>query len=306
MTYQTFISNIKDYLDQYYGNDAEIRINSIQKNNGVNLDGISIMEHNSNITPTIYLHQFYEEMNENDLSIENIAKQIISLHDKHNKIKHLSMDFFTDITKIHSHIFFKVINYSLNKDLLQDVPYIPYLDLALVFYATIDSIDESLGTILIRNSHLTNWGIKQNELYAMAMENTIKKMPEEYLLMDDFIENFISKKDLPFVKEMPDPKGPSLTGRRMYIISNNSRLFGASIMCYPGMLESFCERLDSSYYLIPSSIHEIIIVPANDKEEIETYNAMVKEVNENSLDTEDILSDHVYYFDKTKNTLLAG
>ena len=83
----------------------------------------------------------------------------------------------------------------------------------------------------------------------------------------------------------------------LYILSNEMGVNGASALLYPGMPEIIRDKLQQNYYLLPSSIHEFLIVPENEFLNRENLRSMVKEVNETHIRREELLSDHIYYFD---------
>ena len=89
---------------------------------------------------------------------------------------------------------------------------------------------------------------------------------------------------------------------RMYILTNEFRTNGATTLLYEGILEEIAGMFDSDIILLPSSIHEVILVPAASGDEylkqLDDFSAMVKEVNETELADEEILSDHAYYYIK--------
>lgn len=92
----------------------------------------------------------------------------------------------------------------------------------------------------------------------------------------------------------------------MYILTNQVRSFGAASILYPHMLDMVAELLHENYFVLPSSVHEVIIVPGSVSPTYSELHKMVREVNETQVDDEEILSDSVYYYHAESGTLLPG
>ena len=84
----------------------------------------------------------------------------------------------------------------------------------------------------------------------------------------------------------------------MYVLSNKSKLNGSGCLFYHNLLHNLCEKLECDLYILPSSIHEVILIPAYDHDSYDELTSMVKEVNSTQLSKEEILSDHVYFYSR--------
>lgn len=90
----------------------------------------------------------------------------------------------------------------------------------------------------------------------------------------------------------------------MFVLSNKSRLEGAACMLYPDVLHDFAERTGSSFYIIPSSIHELLLLSAGHNDESGNIRSMIREVNDTQVSREEILSYSVYFFDKEQDKVV--
>ncbi len=90
---------------------------------------------------------------------------------------------------------------------------------------------------------------------------------------------------------------------QFYLVSNRRGKLGAICMCYPGVLESLSQRFEASLYVIPSSIHECMVIPDYDVFPEECLSDMVRDVNEKTVKPQEILSDHVYYYHRESGEL---
>ena len=133
MTYEFFKKAIREAVQSRLPEGCETQLHTILKNNGTCLDALIIRESQKNISPTIYLRQFYQEY-QNGAHLEQLANHILSLYEQHRFNNRIDLSPFQDFHSIKSSIVFRLINYKENEELLQDIPHIPYLDLAIVFY----------------------------------------------------------------------------------------------------------------------------------------------------------------------------
>ena len=183
------------------------------------------------------------------------------------------------------------MNREANKELLKEVPYEEYLDLAVIFYVLIEVNSHGMASLMIRDEHLEMWNVTKSEIARKAKENTPRLLPYEFGTMYALIE------------ELTGEDGGSFEDV-MYVMSNRLRSYGAAAILYEDRLEGIGDYLKENYYVLPSSVHEVIIVPESAAPGWEALNALVAEVNETQIEAEDILSDHAYYYDRGKGKLL--
>ena len=84
----------------------------------------------------------------------------------------------------------------------------------------------------------------------------------------------------------------------MAVFTNRSRFYGAAGLLLLGMMEEYAKKMGSNLFLIPSSVHELILIPDDGRLPAKALNQMVKEVNREEVLPMDQLSGHVYYYDR--------
>ena len=176
MEYYEFMEKVKDQLQRLAEEGVCIKLQKIQKNNGILLKGVSILKNVENIFSTIYLDSFFARY-QNGETVETIAREIMDLYQIYRIEEPIDPDFYCDFSNVWDHIVCKVINYEKNRELLKNIPYLRYLDLAIVFYCRIQDEQIGKGTILIHNSHLKLWSITDSELSESAKYNTKNPLP---------------------------------------------------------------------------------------------------------------------------------
>lgn len=299
MNYETFKSSAVSSIQSYFGENATVTLHSITKNNNIQLDGLMIQSSSLNISPTIYLNYYYEDYLAGK-SLSSVFDEIISSYQEHLPPENMDLSFFTDYHKAKYHIIYKLINYSQNAELLTDVPHFRFLDLAVVFccYLT-DDVSGTCGnaTILIHNHHLSFWNITADLLYELAIKNTPILLPYDLKSMEDVLQSLcpdfnVSKNNTDYCTDESNETPP------MYVLTNTEKLYGASAILYPDILASFAELIDSDLYILPSSIHEVLLLPKHKITNPSELDNIIREVNTSQVLKEDILSDHAYRFER--------
>lgn len=261
------------------------------------------MTEDSNISPTIYLNNLYESYEDNNMTLDEIAENVIATYEQ-NKENSINMIFFTDYEKVKDRIIFQLINYEKNEEMLKNIPHLRYLDLAIVFRVLVSEEIFSNATILIHNEHIRLWEstkeqpITVKELYELALKNTPVLQPYEIRNIVDIIkEMYIAAgQDADEIENIPESVP-------MYVLSNGARVQGATSLLYPDILSDFGKAVQKDFYVLPSSTHECILFPAQGDEDADALRSMVMEVNETEVAEEEKLSDSVYYFSRESGKL---
>lgn len=287
MTYQEFKHHILAGVQNTLGSDFTLSVQDIIKNNDTHFDGLTILSPQCNLAPTIYLNEYYERY-QRGITPQEIISDILEIYHMHKTDHKIDVSFFTDYNKVKSRIVFKLINYERNRELLADIPHYRYLDLAIVFNCLLESDFPGNATILIRNQHMKFWSITKDDLYALAISNTPRLLQYDLRNMSEFIKELACDSDL----GEPEPR----SAIPMYVLSNQYKLNGAVCILYQNLLRDFARQLSCDLYILPSSIHEVLLIPVTSGTSSLDLSAMVREVNATQLSREEILSDHVYYY----------
>jgi hypothetical protein len=183
------------------------------------------------------------------------------------------------------------------------VPHVEFLDLSIVFQCLVSKEESSTASILIHNAHMKLWNILVEELYRAARENTRRLQEYEIRDMNEIVSEIMLTGGLDGFCEEEDMEELS-ESTPMYVLTNKCRIEGASCIIYPNLLKDFAFTIGKSFYVIPSSVHEVILVPADDTTEADEIRNMIREINDTQVKVEEILSYSLYYFDKEEGRLL--
>lgn len=297
MNYSTFQTVIMERLERDISDPKHISIQQVTKNNGIVLDGLSIMENDCNISPTLYLNYYYDSY-KHGVAFQDVYQSLLRDYQNHRPSGNIDSSFFTEFSNIRDKIALKLIHYERNKILLKDVPHIRFLDLAIVFYCLISmDITQGSATILIHHSHLKNWNIQTDDLFEIAKKNTQQILPEKLYDMNDVLHELTDKSQHvsdDCCCEVPYP---------MFVLTNESNLFGAACIIYPNLLQHYAAEAQTDFYILPSSIHEVILVPTLENSDYQELSEMVQEVNDTQVQDDEILSTHAYYYSRKENEI---
>lgn len=292
MMYKLFIKEIVEAVKNKMGTGFDVTVNKVTKNNNLILDGLVIKATGTNIAPTIYLNDYYERYKNGAMDLDNVVESIIDTYNHHNSVT-FDISTFTDFDAVKNHICYKLVNTASNEKLLEDIPYREMFDLSVVYYVMVSAENDTTGSILIHNNHLSFWDVTEDDLYEFASINTKKLLPVDIKGMFDTLSEMINMDDLPDADDF------------MYVLTNKEKLQGASTILYPDVLSTFAEKKNTNLWLLPSSVHEWIIIPDNGNMNSETLSEMIQEVNSTQLAPDEVLSDHPYYYNRTTKVLSA-
>lgn len=290
MTYYQFVQAIEQRLKRETEANVCINIHKVRKYNGAVRQGILFSEKKSNISPTIYLEEYYRRFNQGD-TLDMIVREILVLYHKLCVQKSWMEEFTDQYEHVKDKIVYRIINRKANEELLQGMPYIPYLDLAIVFYVQVRADVCGTAVMAVLNEHLKLWGVTEEQVYERACENTCRLIPCELSPMKEILTELTGVEDV--VEEEEE----------LYILSNSSRCYGAAAILYPGCLEWAGEILGGDYYVFPSSVHEVILMRKREDMCKSFLDKMVREINETQVDEEEVLSDRAYYYDVAQKKL---
>lgn len=295
MSMEGFCKCIQIDFQKQLGDRYSVTVKDVVKNNGVKLKGLIIQAPHQNICPTIYLEYFYQMYCENqtdDDSLKDIEMAIYKSYLESNNKSKMDMSWFTDWSKIKDRICCKVINYDGNRELLMSIPHFHILDLAVVFYYSYHDEIMGSGTIQIYNSHLEMWGVTKEELLEVAKENTQKLFPSVVSSMVEMAISCLGTGEL----SMEEVRACE-AGMPMYIVSNKQKVYGAINLFNVELLRDFANTKNKcNFWILPSSLHEVLLVPDDGRAcAVELLN-MVTEVNSTQVMPEEVLANSIYKF----------
>lgn len=292
LNYNEFIESVRELLSIRLSHSYEIVLKKVVKNNDVCRYGISAFPKEGNngkkVSRIVYLEDFYQEYeDEQEYNLEGIVSEICSILTDFTSPGFNETD-YTDIDKVKDKIIFELVNYEKNEKRLLDRPYIKIMDLAVIFAFVATDLGRDFGVVHITNEIAKQFGLTRDEIWEFAKVNTPKLLKADIMPMSSFV--YDEKAD----------------NEEMYIICNRKKTSGAGVILYDRILEELSSELESDLYILPSSVHETIVIRADKNKDVYALQEMVKNINNTVVSAEDILSDKVYcYYRNSKKLEIA-
>ena len=298
MNKNEFMEIVKDkVLDVLRESDSTLNaiIKKVSKSNGVLYSGL-IFKGKDAIQPVIYLDDFYNSFEEG-INIDDIVKQVVEIYIS-NRINDIDIGAITDFEDVKDRIVVAIYNTDANADNLSNIPYKKHNDLSIYYRIDIPfSEKEGVGSVIVNNKLFKLWNIEIDMLDKIAWENTQKKYPAKFMSMFEILQELYG--DDVFERE------DCLAVPTMFVLTNEIKINGAVYIANKDVLNMVAEELDDDYVILPSSRHEVIIVPLSqiDDNDYTYLKDMVYEINRKEVDAEDVLSYNIYMYVRAEKEL---
>lgn len=295
MNYTNFKEKLLSEMRLIFPN-SKVELHEVNKNNSTHYDAITIHTEAQPLSPCIRLSNYYDEYMNPSITtsfadiverLSNILKANAAANGKKDEL----FNMLTDFEAVKDRIVCRLVNRHMNQDLLNTIPFHTFLDEFALTYSLIKSTNyEAVESIRITNALMSQWNISLDHLYKVALDNTIRLFPKTTYHMDELLSRMLGQ-------SLPDMQEDSSS--TMYVLSNQQGINGSTVLIYPDALKDFVlqYKINVKYvYILPSSIHESILVPANNLSMKEQFLQMVYEVNSNEVSADEVLSNQILIY----------
>lgn len=283
------VDNIKAYVEK--DNIYKMEIAPSTENNSPTALCVHIMPATGKNGVSIPMEGIINEINGGFITEEEAGKKLIGIYVANedeilkysNAMDNLSKDMILD------NVVYRVVNAELNAGRLGLIPHKDMLDLAVAYKVVVDSSDSNIAGFDVTHDQCNKYGISMDELDDAARRNVLKEGFE----VEEMPEMLAKVSGMP--RSMFENDGPE-----MYVLTNTLRCNGACVMLFNEEFDALADKLDDDLYVFPSSIHEVIAIPVGEKDPGK-YIAMVKDINSQVVNDEEILSESVYIYNREKH-----
>lgn len=304
MNYNQFKMAIQNKLSEWYGETAKVEIKEILKNNDVRRDviNITLLEGGrQNITPVLYLNEYYGKYVGGDLSVEEVVESITHMREVYDagEVAADVTSLFLDWERVKNRIYPVLVAKDGNEEYLNGLVTQPYLDLEIIYciqFREGEGASDGKATVKLTRYLFEQYGITETELYETALKNM---RSDNYTVRN--IETVVCS--MMGMEDSGEENDTCImqTGN-MYVLTNGCKMYGAVGILNQELMESVSNGMD--FYIIPSSVHETILVPYDETLEVRRLNEMVREVNATQVQPEEVLADHVYIYDASRKEVM--
>ncbi|MBR4781078.1 MAG: hypothetical protein IK014_06960 [Lachnospiraceae bacterium] len=297
---EQFVADVKDRLAEQ-GADVKVSVNEVNKLNE-SYEAITVTPEGSNIGVNMSIEKFYDAVQDGtpydsvvDKAVETIGRGIEQRPD-------IDVAALTDYSQMKEKLAMEVVSAEANKEMLENVPHQNMEDMAVVYRFILSSDDEGRASVLVTNQILENMGVTPEQLHADAMENAPQIKPAEIKGMSEVMAEMMGIEQAEMMGIVPvDPKD-----EQMFVATVPDKVHGAGVLAYQDFMDQAAERVGGDFFILPSSIHEVLIVPDNGKMDLKDLENMVKEVNATQVAPADKLTDSVYHYDSQAKIFELG
>ena len=287
---QAVVENIKSNEHSFFPNEynvEEAELQTVSKNNTTRV-AIRVRKGENKISPIVYLEPYYDRYCSCEMSMYDVCKDIANVIITNDDVD-INVNDILNLDKVRDHILCRIVGIKGNEEYLSNKPYTKVSDLAAMYY--VDLGDSK--TIPITNGILEGYKITKRRLHDIALKN-----------LTGSGLTFESMRDILLEMGAPEEILPEDNSINMYVLTNKNKVFGAAAILDKTTMEEISKQVGGDFIIIPSSIHEVIILPMD--VDIDVLDGMIKDVNANEVKEEDRLSDHPYmYNSKTGKIKIA-
>lgn len=235
------------------------------------------------------MEQYYKQYQDTG-DLDAVIKEIADVYKGSlESTNDMPVEIFNQKEQYFSNCYLKVVNYEKNKEMLKDVPYKKFMDLAVTIRMLVRVDETGMASAIVTHDHTARLGINEKDLYAAALKNTEFLFPVRINKLEDVIRNLDSNGLVQ--EELPD------TG--IYVLSNLPRIAGATSILYAqDQIAELAKGLECGFYVVPSSTNEVLLCPDNTDMDPGMLQRTAMEVNEFVVSDTEFLSNSIYHIDK--------
>ncbi len=278
MTFEEFLINLKSAVDRELPDGTSLEYKTILKNNEVALTGAYFLREKGQESSQLFYMEPLFEIIGGDGAVSEAAKFLLREKDTPvpERISEVRVKCFDDVRE---RIIVRLIGKERNRNRLPDLVYRDFLDMAVSACIYFPGTGEEHGITEVSRKMAASWGVPDGELLDLALENTRRLFPDTLRTLRE-------------AAHLQD-EDESIDG--LYVLSNEACYLGASAVLYTEKLPEIAKKYASDLWMIPSSIHEFILLPGNRMDE-DFLHAAVEDVNASSVPKEDILTGSLYLY----------
>ena len=295
--------DIRNYLPPEYEN-ADFQVVQKNKNNGVQLIGVQVNLPGKDLSPIIYVEQFFDEIRQGE-PVDEVMNRFARCIEKSGRAPFMDSGIdLMNYDSVKEHLAVMLVNTQANKRMLREMPHEKIEDLSAICYVDFPvESNDGKATMKVRNEHLKMWNVDAKEIFQQARTNTQPVNTPLLQSIDEMLLSIFNEEG--HAENLLDENIDfGLRSHEMlYALTNIEKQYGASMITQPEVLNKLEQFFPEGFYVLPSSVHEVLIVPDNGEMEPKMLGEMVREVNKNEVERQEVLSDRVYSYDKEKHQI---
>ena len=303
MEFEAFKNTIMDLVSKEVEDRGlegiSMKLTTVESPDGMT-DRLMVSVDDSKMSMAFRLKEIYQSVEDGEDIDHAVYKMVNTIEDNISFVKEKEQDvksFISDYEKVKDNTYLRLI--PGDSPILKSTPHRMIEDMALVVNVHLDSFSDEHGKscVVVTKPLMEMYGIDEAQLFADAEKNSLANEPMVFKPLLDMVKDLISNEDIP---------NPEDVGIVTYIATNTSGFQGAAVAGYPDFCEKAAEAIGGSFYMLPSSVHEFILIKDDGTPKARDLNKMIKNVNETVLEPRDVLSAQCYHYDAKAKVLETG
>ncbi len=288
---EQLMEDLKAYLPDEIGTGVEVEANEVHKVQQEGYEGIVVKKENNPVGVNMDAEKLYSDLQQGK-SYEDVFHYAVDVVQKgFENAPEVDLNMLMDYERMKESLVVQMIPIEGNEDMLATMPHKEMEDLACVYRFSVGRDDSGVASILIKNDLLDRYGITAEQLHQDAMAAAPNREPANIRSMTEVLVEMMGPEFAEMMGDVP------MDAPNIFVASNESKVNGAGVITYPDFMEEAAEKVGGSFYMLPSSIHEVLLVPDDGTVKFRDLEAMVHEVNETQVAPNERLSDNVYHYD---------
>lgn len=306
--YQEFKGTFKDLVEKTFEDkgihDVEVENRLVDKVNET-YDAFTIKHTGSDVGVNISVTEAYSAYARDEAEIKTIANAMVNRTVEALLNAPVISDGINDIQNydvMKNKLVMEVVSAETNAELLETVPHKDIEDMAVIYRFDVKDIVGEGATVIVTNKMLDNYGITPDQLHEDAVKNAPEIRPIVIQGMAEVLAKQMGVEDMEMLGLNIPPEQ-----EQIFVASVPDNVHGAGILAYEDFMDKASERVgNQSFFILPSSIHELLIVPDNGMMDLHSLEQMVREVNATTVDPSEKLTDNVYHYDAQDKVFELG
>ena len=303
MEFEAFKNTIMDLVSKEVEDRGlegiSMKLTTVESPDGMT-DRLMVSVDDSKMSMAFRLKEIYQSVEDGEDIDHAVFKMVNTIADNISVVKEKEQDvkdFISDYEKVKDNTYLRLI--PGDSPILKSTPHRMIEDMALVVNVHLDSFSDENGRscVVVSKPLMEMYGIDESQLFADAEKNSLANEPMVFKPLLDMVKDLISNEDIP---------NPEDVGIVTYIATNQSGFQGAAVAGYPDFCEKAAEAIGGSFYMLPSSVHEFILIKDDGTPKAKDLNRMIKNVNETVLEPRDVLAAQCYHYDAKAKVLETG
>ena len=297
MNFQEFVDKVKeairDALPESF-RDAQVSVEPFRKLNTSYL-GLQVKKEGQTVVPNINLDAHFREYQETG---KPFADVLTAIAEQVQLTPPMETEWLKDYSQVKEKLFIRVSDAKENEAFLRMAPHKEVDGLAISYHIAFEGLHGVEASTPVTYKMMEMFGVTEEQLHADALESTQRLYPVQYTSMAE-----VMNKMMGIDADMDPDMMPATEGPQLMVLTNMQGIHGAATLFYPGQLEAIAQQMGSDFFVLPSSVHETLILPDDGTAEPDSLQFMVREINQSTVAPEDRLSDFVYHYDSKDHVL---